>query len=168
MSLTTDAVAQAEDKGTTRFVWQDPLLLEEQLSDEERMIRDAARGYCEDRLMPRVIEANREERFDREILTEMGQQGLLGATVSEKYGGAGASHVAYGLIAREVERVEFAVKGVRHGVLGASVRDEVGMIEIVLVQGVVAGDEQRERALIAAPGASGALPERGHRAGVAD
>ena len=106
MSLTTDAVAQAEKKGTTRFVWQDPLLLDEQLSDEERMIRDAARGYCEDHLMPRVIEANREERFDREILSEMGRQGLLGATVSEDYGGAGASHVAYGLIAREVERVD--------------------------------------------------------------
>lgn len=91
---------------TLTFQWQDPLLLETQLSDEERMIRDAARGYCDDKLMPRVISANREERFDREIMTELGQQGLLGATVAQDYGGGGASHVAYGLIAREVERVD--------------------------------------------------------------
>ena len=88
------------------FDWQDPLSLETQLSDEERMIRDAARGYAQDRLMPRVIEAYREESFDREIMTEMGEQGLLGATVAEEYGGGGASHIAYGLIAREVERVD--------------------------------------------------------------
>ncbi|MEM9616935.1 MAG: acyl-CoA dehydrogenase [Pseudomonadota bacterium] len=96
--------AKAQEKVT--FDWQDPLLLESQLSDEERMIRDAARGYCVDKLMPRVISANREERFDREIMTELGEQGLLGATVAEEYGGGGASHVAYGLIAREVERVD--------------------------------------------------------------
>jgi glutaryl-CoA dehydrogenase len=88
------------------FNWEDPLSLETQLSDEEKMIRDAARGYAESKLMPRVIEANRKERFDREIMTEMGAQGLLGATVAEEYGGGGASHVAYGLIAREVERVD--------------------------------------------------------------
>ncbi len=88
------------------FDWQDPLLLETQLSDEERMIRDAARGYAQDKLMPRVTSAYREERFDREIMTEMGAQGLLGATVAEEYGGGGASHVVYGLIAREVERVD--------------------------------------------------------------
>jgi len=88
------------------FDWRDPLSLETQLSEEERMIRDAARGYCQDRLMSRVVSANREERFDCEIMTEMGAQGLLGATVAEEYGGGGASHVAYGLIAREVERVD--------------------------------------------------------------
>jgi len=88
------------------FDWQDPLLLETQLTDEERMIRDAARGYAQDKLMPRVISANREERFDREIMSELGSQGLLGATVAEEYGGGGAGHVAYGLIAREVERVD--------------------------------------------------------------
>ncbi|MEE4212025.1 MAG: acyl-CoA dehydrogenase [Parvularcula sp.] len=88
------------------FRWEDPFLLDEQLTDEERMIRDAAAAYCEDKLMPRVIEANREERFDPEIMTELGAQGLLGATVSEAYGGAGANHVAYGLIAREVERID--------------------------------------------------------------
>ncbi len=90
----------------TTFDWQDPLSLESQLSDEEKLIRDAARGYAQDKLLPRVISANREERFDREIMTELGAQGLLGATVAEEYGGGGASHVAYGLIAREVERVD--------------------------------------------------------------
>ncbi|RZO65640.1 MAG: acyl-CoA dehydrogenase [Parvularculaceae bacterium] len=88
------------------FNWEDPLLLESQLSDEERLIRDAARAYCQDQLMPRVISASREERFDRAIMTELGALGLLGATVSDVYGGGGASHVAYGLIAREVERVD--------------------------------------------------------------
>ncbi|WP_051881891.1 acyl-CoA dehydrogenase [Parvularcula oceani] len=102
MSASTAVPPKAE----TRFDWSDPLLLDQQLSDEERMIRDSAHSYCQDRLMPRVISANREERFDREILSEMGAQGLLGATVAEEYGGAGASHVAYGLIAREVERVD--------------------------------------------------------------
>ena len=88
------------------FDWQDPLSLDSQLSDEERMIRDAARGYADNKLAPRVIAANREERFDREIMTELGAQGLLGAMVAEEYGGGGASHVAYGLIAREIERID--------------------------------------------------------------
>jgi glutaryl-CoA dehydrogenase len=88
------------------FDWRDPLQLEAQLVDEERLVRDAARGYAQSKLMPRVIEANREERFDREILNEMGAQGLLGATIAEEYGGGGASHVAYGLVAREIERVD--------------------------------------------------------------
>ena len=88
------------------FKWEDPLSLETQLMDEERMIRDAARAFCDDKLMPRILMANREERFDRAIMTELGAQGLLGATVAEEYGGGGASHVAYGLIAREVERVD--------------------------------------------------------------
>ncbi len=92
------------DKQT--FDWTDPLSLDTQLTDEEKMIRDAAHGYAQDRLMPRILMANREERFDREIMTELGEQGLLGATVAEEYGGGGASHVAYGLIAREVERVD--------------------------------------------------------------
>ncbi len=88
------------------FDWRDPLALDAQLTDEERMVRDAAHGYAQDRLMSRVLEANRSGTFDRAIMSEMGAQGLLGATVSEDYGGGGASHVAYGLIAREVERVD--------------------------------------------------------------
>ena len=88
------------------FKWDDPLLFNDQLTDEERMIRDTARRYCQDKLMPRVLEANRQEVFHREIMNEMGAMGLLGATVPEEYGGAGLNHVAYGLIAREVERVD--------------------------------------------------------------
>jgi glutaryl-CoA dehydrogenase len=88
------------------FNWEDPLDLESELSEEERMVRDTARGYAQDKLFPRVLTAYREERFDREIMSEMGALGLLGATVPEEYGGAGLGYVAYGLIAREVERVD--------------------------------------------------------------
>jgi glutaryl-CoA dehydrogenase len=87
------------------FQWDDPLLLEDQLTDDERMVRDAARDYCQGRLVPRILEANRHERFDREILNEMGGLGFLGSTI-EGYGCAGVNHVCYGLIAREVERVD--------------------------------------------------------------
>src|ERR1700694_2164409 len=88
------------------FNWEDPLDLESELSEEERMVRDTARGYAQDKLFPRVLMAYREERFDREILSEMGALGLLGSTVPEEYGGAALGYVAYGLIAREVERVD--------------------------------------------------------------
>jgi glutaryl-CoA dehydrogenase len=87
------------------FAWDDPLLLEEQLSDEERMVRDAARRYCQEQLQPRVLDAFRDNRFDRQILREAGQLGMLGATI-DGYGCPGLSYVAYGLIAREVERVD--------------------------------------------------------------
>jgi glutaryl-CoA dehydrogenase len=88
------------------FDWQDPMFLDQQLTDEERMIRDATREYCQDRLMPRVKAANRDEVFDREIMNEFGELGLLGATIPEQYGCAGANYVSYGLVAREVERVD--------------------------------------------------------------
>ncbi len=88
------------------FAWDDALRLEDQLTDEERMIRDTARAYCQEKLMTRVLEANRHEVFHREIMTEMGELGLLGPTIPEQYGGAGVNHVCYGLIAREVERVD--------------------------------------------------------------
>src|SRR5437016_1517981 len=87
------------------FDWADPLLLDDVLSEEERMARDSARGYCQEKLFTRVLEANRHERFDREIMTEMGALGFLGATI-EGYGCAGVNYVCYGLIAREVERVD--------------------------------------------------------------
>jgi glutaryl-CoA dehydrogenase len=90
----------------TVFDWSDPLLLEAELSAEERLVRDAARAYAQEKLLPRVISAFREERFDREIMTELGSLGFLGATIPEEYGGAGANYVSYGLIAREVERVD--------------------------------------------------------------
>lgn len=88
------------------FNWDDPLLLSTQLTEDERQISEAARAYCQQELQPRVLSAYREERFDREIMTEMGEMGLLGATVAEEYGGAGLNNVAYGLIAREVEHVD--------------------------------------------------------------
>ncbi|MEP6896804.1 MAG: acyl-CoA dehydrogenase [Chloroflexota bacterium] len=88
------------------FKWDDPFLLNDQLTDEERMIRDTARRYCQDKLMPRIVEANRKEIFHREIMDEMGALGFLGSTLPDEYGGAGLNHVMYGLIAREVERVD--------------------------------------------------------------
>jgi glutaryl-CoA dehydrogenase len=88
------------------FNWQDPLDLESQLSEDERMIRDTARAFCADKLMPRVQKAFREERFDREIMNELGEVGFLGMMNSESYGGSALGYVAYGLVAREVERVD--------------------------------------------------------------
>tara|TARA_B110000093_G_C12965549_1_gene409451 strand:- start:514 stop:1713 length:1200 start_codon:yes stop_codon:yes gene_type:complete len=90
----------------TVFDWQDPMFFDQQLSDEERLIRDAAHEYCQDKLMPRIKEANRHEVFHREIMTELGELGLLGSTIPEAYGCAGVNYVSYGLIAREVERVD--------------------------------------------------------------
>ena len=87
------------------FKWDDALLLDGQLSEDERAIRDAANAYCQDKLFPRVLKANRHEHFDREIMNEMGEMGFLGATL-EGYGCAGVNYVSYGLIAREVERVD--------------------------------------------------------------
>ncbi len=86
--------------------WEDPFLIDEQLTDDERMIRDAARAYANDGLASRVLEANRQGKFDRSIMTEMGALGLLGATIPEQYGGAGVNYVSYGLVAREVERID--------------------------------------------------------------
>jgi len=88
------------------FVWDDPLLLEQQLTEEERMVRDAARAYCQDKLAPRVLDAFRHETTDAAIFREMGALGLLGPTIPADYGGPGLSYVCYGLIAREVERVD--------------------------------------------------------------
>ena len=88
------------------FDYADPLMLEQQLSDDERQVRDAAQAYCQDRLAPRVLEAFRHEKMDVSIFREMGELGLLGATIDEQYGGAGLNYVCYGLIAREVERVD--------------------------------------------------------------
>ncbi len=91
--------------GFAPFTWDDPFRFEEQLTPDERQVRDAARNFCQQRLFPRVLEANRHERFDRAIMNEMGEMGFLGATL-EGYGCAGIGKVAYGLIAREVERVD--------------------------------------------------------------
>ena len=93
-------------KAKASFHWDDPLLLDQQLTDDERMVRDAARAYCQERLAPRVLEAFRNGTTDPAIFREMGELGLLGPTIPEQYGGAGLNYVCYGLIAREVERVD--------------------------------------------------------------
>ena len=93
------------------FRWEDPFLLEDQLSEEERMVRDSARNYCQGKLMPGIIAANRHEKFDREILNQLGELGLLGSTI-EGYGCAGVNYVSYGLVAREVERVDSGYRSV--------------------------------------------------------
>ena len=88
------------------FQWDDPFLFDGQLTEDERMVRDSARAYCQDKLMPRVLEAHRHEKYDRAIMTEMGALGFLGSTLPEKYGCPGVNYVTYGLVAREVERVD--------------------------------------------------------------
>ena len=89
-----------------RFDWEDPFRLDDQLTEEERMLRDASRAYAQEKLQPRVVAAYRDETTDSGIFREMGEMGLLGVTIPEEYGGLGASYVAYGLVAREVERVD--------------------------------------------------------------
>ncbi len=89
-----------------QFNWDDPLDLEGQLTEEERLVRDTARDYAQEKLLPRVMTAYLDERFDREIMSEMGELGLLGSTIPGEYGGAGLGYVSYGLAAREVERVD--------------------------------------------------------------
>ena len=118
------------------FVWEDPLLVDDLLTDEERLIRDTTRDYAQSKLMPRILEANRSEHFDRSILNEMGDLGLLGSTI-DGYGCAGTSYVAYGLIAREIERVDSAYRSV------LSVQSSLVMFPIY----TYGNEEQRERFL---------------------
>src|SRR6185437_13775563 len=103
----------AEQRGHTptmlkdsAFQWEDPLDIEHDLTEEERMVRDTARGFAQDYLAPRVVEAYRDEKYDASVLPAMGKLGLIGSTIPEEYGGAGLGYVAYGLIARELERVD--------------------------------------------------------------
>ncbi|WP_350334539.1 acyl-CoA dehydrogenase [Coralliovum pocilloporae] len=119
------------------FQWDDPFYLDDQLSEEERMVRDAARAYAQDKLMPRVLSAYREERFDRDIMNEMGELGLLGPTTPEQYGGAGTSYVTYGLVAREIERVDSGYRS------AMSVQSSLVMYPIY----AYGSEEQRQRYL---------------------
>ena len=116
------------------FQWEDPLLFEDQLTEDERMVRDSARAYCREKLMPRVVQAHRHERFDREIFNEMGALGFLGSTI-EGYGCAGVNYVSYGLIAREVERVDSGYRS------GMSVQSSLVMHPIH----AYGNEEQRKR-----------------------
>jgi glutaryl-CoA dehydrogenase len=120
-----------------RFQWDDPLLLADQLNQDERMVRDAAAAYCQDRLAPRILDAFRHERMDTAIFREMGALGLLGPTIPEQYGGPGLSYVSYGLIAREVERVDSGYRSMM------SVQSSLVMVPIY----EFGSEEQRQRFL---------------------
>ena len=98
--------------GDKTYQWEDPFLFDDQLAEDELLVRDTARDYAQDKLMPRILEANRNEHFDPEIIPEMGALGLLGPTIPEEYGGAGVNHVSYGLAAREIERVDSSYRSV--------------------------------------------------------
>ena len=119
------------------FDWADPMFFNEQLSEEERLIRDTARDYCQENLMPRVLEANRSEKYDREIMNEFAEMGFLGSTIPEEYGGIGANYVSYGLIAREIERVDSGYRS------AMSVQSSLVMYPIH----AYGTDEQREKYL---------------------
>ena len=106
IALPPQQIAKVPQNAHPPFQWDDPFLLDGQLTEDERMVQQTARQYCRERLQPRVLEAFRHERFDREIMNEFGELGLLGATLPERYGCAGMSYVVYGLVAREVERVD--------------------------------------------------------------
>ncbi|MEE4014186.1 acyl-CoA dehydrogenase [Roseibium sp. FZY0029] len=106
MIMNAPANVKSAPAGGGSFDWQDPFHLREQLNEDEQLIQDTARAYAQDKLLPRVIEAYREEKTDRSIFNEMGELGLLGVTLPEDYGCAGASYVAYGVVAREIERVD--------------------------------------------------------------
>ncbi len=105
MSQPAEHLREGRAASPPRFDWSDPLLLESALTEDERMVRDTARDYAQSALMPRILEAHRSERFDTAIMREMGERGLLGATI-DGYGCAGAGYVSYGLVAREIERVD--------------------------------------------------------------
>jgi glutaryl-CoA dehydrogenase len=135
--MNTDrAKSQTDYLATGSFAWDDPFLLDDQLNEEEKLVRDSARDYCQDKLMPRIIEATRQEKFHREIMDEMGELGLLGSTI-EGYGCAGVSYVRYGLIAREVERVDSGYRS------AASVQSSLVMHPI----NAYGSEEQRQKFL---------------------
>src|SRR5712672_1317513 len=119
------------------FDWEDPFFLDDQLTEEETAIRDVARDYCQEKLMTRVLEANRHEKFHREIMNEMGALGLLGSTLPEKYGCAAANYTTYGLVAREVERVDSGYRS------AMSVQSSLVMYPIY----TYGSEEQREKYL---------------------
>jgi glutaryl-CoA dehydrogenase len=125
------------DRVKASFEWGDPFLLEDQLNGEEKLVRDAARAYAQDKLGPRVIEAYLEEKTDRSIFAEMGALGLLGVTIPERYGGAGAGYVSYGLVAREIERIDSGYRSM------LSVQSSLVMFPIY----AYGSDEQRRRYL---------------------
>ncbi len=145
MTLDTPSIRRKDAPDLSDFDWQDPFRLHDQLSDEERMITDSARAYAAEKLQPRVIEAYANEVTDPDIFREMGEMGLLGTTIPEEYGGLGAGYVSYGLVAREVERVDSGYRSMM------SVQSSLVMYPIY----AYGSEEQRQKYL---PGlATGAL-----------
>ena len=128
---------KAPNDKTAAFIWEDPLMLDDQLTDDERMVRDSAQAYAQDKLMPRVLMANRNENFDREIMNEFGEMGMLGATLPAQYGCSEVNYVCYGLMAREVERVDSGYRS------AMSVQSSLVMHPIY----AYGNDDQRERYL---------------------
>ena len=133
----TRVLSAKEQPDLGQFDWADPFLIEDQLTDEERMMRDAARNYCDEKLVPRIKTAFAEEKTDPEIFREMGAMGLLGTTIPESYGGLGAGYVTYGLIAREVERVDSGYRSMM------SVQSSLVMYPIY----AYGSEEQRQKSL---------------------
>ena len=114
--MNTNSELKAKERpGLGQFDWQDPFKLDAQLDENERLIRDSARAFAEEKLAPRVIDAYREETTNSEIFTEMGEMGLLGTTIPEQYGGLGSSYTSYGLVAREIERVDSGYRSMMSG-----------------------------------------------------
>ena len=127
----------ATTKSRPEFSWEDPLLLHDALTEDERMIQEAAYSYCQEKLLPRVLMANRDEHFDREIMSEMGELGFLGSTLPEEYGCSAVNYVSYGLVAREVERVDSGYRS------AMSVQSSLVMYPIY----AYGNDEQRKKYL---------------------
>ncbi len=136
MDFAAAAIPAPARRQMAKFDWADPLLLDDQLTEDERAVRDVAHDFCQEKLMPRILEANRHERFDRDIMHELGALGFLGATL-DSHGCAGVSYVAYGLIAREVERVDSGYRS------AFSVQSSLVMYPIW----AFGSDEQRDRYL---------------------
>jgi glutaryl-CoA dehydrogenase len=137
MSAKAEATHKPKGLEANPFDWADPLLLSGELTADERMVSDSARDYCQDKLLPRVRDGFRNETFDRAIMTEMGEMGFLGPTIPEEYGGAGLSYVCYGLVAREIERVDSGYRS------AASVQSSLVMHPIY----AYGSEEQRRRYL---------------------
>ena len=137
MSARAEKPAKPQGLEANHFDWADPLMLEAEFTSDERLVADSARAYCQEKLLPRVREAFRNETFDRAIMTEMGEMGFLGPTIPEEYGGAGLSYVCYGLVAREIERVDSGYRS------AASVQSSLVMHPIY----AYGSEEQRRRYL---------------------
>src|SRR5256885_10279727 len=148
----TSGYFQVGEPAILPFDWADPFDLNHQLTDEERLVRDTAEGYAQDKLQPRVTSAYLDERFDREIMSEMGELGLLGATIPHEYGGAELGYVSYGLIARAVERVDSGYRS------AMSVQSSLVMYPIF----AYGSEEQRVKDLTKLPGGEGGRWFRPH------